>query len=106
MANALRVDVRQSSEQLVNVEFNFKDRHRRLHLVEESGGSIDCLRNKFLDEIQVNFILLESRQQSSGGIVRGFKSYAFAVGVVECLQLHNIGVSNNTHDLQLPVLYG
>lgn len=56
------MDVRQSSEKLVNVEFNFKDRHRRLHLVEESGGSVDSLRDKFLNEIQVNFILLESRQ--------------------------------------------
>lgn len=31
-------------------------------------------------------------------------TYAFAVGVVECFQLYNIGVSHNPHDLEFTVL--
>ena len=35
MADALRVDVRQRSEKLINVELDFEGRHGRLHLIEE-----------------------------------------------------------------------
>lgn len=66
VADALRVDVRQSSEELVNIEFDFEDGHRRLHFVEESGGSVNSLGDKLLDEIEIHFILLESRQRLSG----------------------------------------
>lgn len=51
MANALRVDVCQGSEELVNVEFDFEYGHCRLHLVEEPGSSVHRLRDKFLNEI-------------------------------------------------------
>ena len=32
------------------------------------------------------------------------ETYALAVGVVKGLQLHNVGVSHNSHDLELSVL--
>lgn len=49
VANALRVDVGESPEELVNVQLDLKDRHRCLHLVEESGRTVDSLGNKLLN---------------------------------------------------------
>lgn len=58
MANALRVDVCQCAEQLVCVEFDLKDRHGCLHLVEVSRGTVDSLWNEFLDKVEIDFIFL------------------------------------------------
>ena len=58
MADALRVDVGESAEELVNVELDFEDWHGRLHLVEVSGCAVDCLWNEFLDQVEVDLILL------------------------------------------------
>lgn len=86
MADTLRVDVGESTEELVDVELDFENRHRCLHLVEESRGAVDRFRDELLDKVQVNLIPL------------------LAVGVVKRLQLDNVGVANDAHDLQLTVL--
>ena len=58
MADTLGVDVREGSEELVDVEFYFKDGHGGLHLIEVSGSAIHGLWNELLYQIEVNFILL------------------------------------------------
>lgn len=58
VTDALGVDVGQGSEELIDVEFDLENRHRGLGLVEESRGSVDSLRNEFLDQVEVHFILL------------------------------------------------
>lgn len=58
MADALRMDVGERSEELVDVELDLEYRHGRLHLVEKSRRSVDGLRHELLDEVQVHFILL------------------------------------------------
>jgi len=62
VADALGVDVGERAEELVDVELDLEDGHRRLHLVEESRGPVDGFRNEFLHEIEVDLILLESRR--------------------------------------------
>ena len=52
------MDVGQRSEELVDVQLDFEDRHGSLHLVEISRSSIDCLWDVLEDKIEVDFILL------------------------------------------------
>lgn len=59
MADALRVNVCKGSEELVDVQLDFQSGHGRLHLVEKARGPIDSFGNKLLNEIEINFILLE-----------------------------------------------
>jgi hypothetical protein len=58
MADALRVDVGERAEQLVDVELDLEDGHDRLHLVEVARGAVDSLGHKLEDEVEVHFILL------------------------------------------------
>lgn len=58
MANALRVDVGEGTEQLVSVQLDFQNGHGRLHLVEEARRAIDCLGDVFLDQVQIDLVLL------------------------------------------------
>lgn len=58
MADALGVYVGESAEELVDVELDLKDRHGGLHLVEVSGRTVDGLWNEFLDQIEIDLILL------------------------------------------------
>lgn len=58
VADALRVDVGQSSEELVGVEFDLEYRHGGLVLVEEPGGAVHSFGNELLDQVQVDLILL------------------------------------------------
>lgn len=58
VTDALRVDVRQGSEKLVDVKLDLEDRHGCLHLVEKSRGSVDGLGHELLNKVQVNLIFL------------------------------------------------
>lgn len=60
VADALRVDVRQGPEELVDVELHLEDGHRSLELVEESRRPIDGFRDEFLHQIQVHLVLLRA----------------------------------------------
>lgn len=66
VADALGVDIRQRPEELVSVELHLEDGHSRLQLVKESRSSVDRLGDKFLDEVEVDFVFL---QDVSGGTV-------------------------------------
>jgi hypothetical protein len=58
MADALRVNVGQRSEQLINVEFDFEYGHGLLQLAKVSRGAVDCLWDIFKNEVEVDFISL------------------------------------------------
>lgn len=58
MTNALRVDIGKCTEQLINIELDFEDRHGSLHLVEESRSSVNGLGDKFLHQIEIYFVFL------------------------------------------------
>ena len=105
MADALGVDVGEGAEKLVNVEFDFEDGHGGLELVEVSRGSIDSLWHVLLDEVEVYFILLRCDQRC----LHAHEIIDFAnpvsVGVVECLELDDVWVADDPHNLELSVLH-
>lgn len=86
VADALRVYVCERAEQLVDVELDLEDRHGGFHLVEVAGCAVNSLGDKLENEVEIDFIL------------------AFAIGIVESLELDNVGVSHYPHDLQFSVL--
>lgn len=105
MADALGMDVRERPEQLVDIQLDFEDRHGCLHLVEEPRSSVHRLGHKFLDKVEVHFIFLQGLLVTvTTGARRRAKTYPLPVGVVEGLQLNDVGVSYNSHDLKLTVL--
>lgn len=69
MADALGVDVRKCSEQLVDVQLNFQNRHGDLHLVEKAGCSIDRLGNKLLNQVEVNLVSLQPKSAIVHGML-------------------------------------
>jgi hypothetical protein len=58
VADSLRVNVGQGTEELVDVELYFEYWHGRLYLVEISRSAVDCLGHIFLHQVQVDFVLL------------------------------------------------
>lgn len=58
VTDALRMDVGQGAEELVDVELDLQHRHGCLHLVEVSRRPVDGLRNEFEDKVEVHFIFL------------------------------------------------
>ena len=107
MADTLGMDVCQSSEKLLDVQLDLENWHRRLHLVEEPRGAVNSLWHKLLYQVEVYliFLLVCQRQlRSEGGRWREGPSYAFAVRIVECLELDNVRVADDPHDLKLTVL--
>lgn len=105
VANALRMDVSQGPEELVDVELDFENRHRGLHLVEEAGSTVDGLGNELLHQIEIHLVLLLPCQRLTQSVTCVlYCTYALAIRVVECLELDDIGMPNDAHDLQLTVL--
>lgn len=58
MTDALRVNIRQTTEELVGVEFDLEHRHGGLHLAEVARCTVDGLRDILEDQIEVHFIFL------------------------------------------------
>lgn len=58
MADPLRVDVRERAEELVDVDFDLKNGHCSLQLIEVAGGAVYSLGDILEDEIQVDFFFL------------------------------------------------
>ena len=58
MTNALGMYVCEGTEELVDVELDFKDWHGRLHLVKISRGTVNSLGDIFLYKVEVDLILL------------------------------------------------
>lgn len=106
VADALRMDVCKGAEELVDVEFHFEYRHRGLELVEMARGTVDGLGHEFEHQVQVYFIFLRCDQRClySHEVVKF--ANPITVAVVESLQLHYVGVSHDSHDLQFSVLRG
>lgn len=62
MTDTLGVNVGQGSEELVDVQLDLQRGHGGLHFIEKTRGPIDGLRNKFLDQVEIDLILLISYQ--------------------------------------------
>ena len=58
MADALRVDVGERAEQLVDVELDFQNRHGGLHLVEVPRSAIHGLRYELQDKVEIHLVFL------------------------------------------------
>lgn len=52
------MDVGKGTEELIDVELDFENRHGGLHLVEISRGAVNCFRDIFLNQVEVYFVLL------------------------------------------------
>ena len=116
VADALRMDVGEGAEQLVDIQLHLEGRHRGLHLVEKARRSIDCLGNEFLHEVEVDFVFLSipgpslvrgddrrrGRNSRRPFVVAG--THPLSIRVVEGFQLNDVRMSNNPHDLQFAVL--
>lgn len=63
MADALGVDVGESAEELVDIELDFEVWHGGLHLIEISRGPVDSFGDVFLNQVEVDFILLQAIYQ-------------------------------------------
>jgi hypothetical protein len=58
MTDSNRVDVGKRSEELIHVQLDLKHGHRLFELGIVPACAVHGLRNVFLDEIEVNFVLL------------------------------------------------
>ena len=74
VAYALGMNVRQRSEQLIDIQLDFKYRHGCLHLVEETGCPVYGFGNEFLDKVEIDLIFLLKKDAFSVKILmRGSK---------------------------------
>ncbi len=58
MADALRVDIRERAEELVDVKLDLENRHGRLHFVEIARSAVDSFWDELKDEVEVHLIFL------------------------------------------------
>lgn len=65
MTDPLGVDVGQRAEKLVDIDLDLQDRHRSLHLVEETRGAVNGLWDKFEYQVQVDLVFLDSQSAVS-----------------------------------------
>lgn len=60
VTDALRVNVGQGAEELVNVKLDLQHRHGSLRLVEVSRRPVDGFGNEFENKVEVHFIFLST----------------------------------------------
>jgi hypothetical protein len=66
VADALRVDVGQRAEQLVDVQLDLENGHDGLELAEVSGGAVDGFGDVFQDQVEVDLVSLAGSALSGG----------------------------------------
>jgi hypothetical protein len=100
------VDVGERTEELIDVELDFKDGHHSLHLVEVARCAIDGLGDEFKHEVEVDFVLLWLKRLATRVTQMRMlaDTYPLAIVVEEGLELDNVWMSDDTHDLQFAVL--
>lgn len=108
VADTLRVNVGERAEELVDVQLDFEDGHNRLHLVEVARSTVHGLRNKLEHEIQVHLVFLWLKRLATRNARTRLlaDTYPLAIVVEEGLELDNVGMSDNAHDLEFAVLFG
>lgn len=104
VADTLRVNVGKRTEELVDVELDLEDWHRGLELVKVSRSPVYSLGDKFEHQVEIDLIFLRGDQSClNPHFVIGVAN-PVSVGVVECLELHNVGMADNAHNLQFSIL--
>lgn len=106
MADALGVDVGKRAEQLVDVELDLKDGHGGLEFVEVPRGTVDGFWDELEDQVEVDFIFLRRDQSCLYPHFVIEISNPVTVGVVERLELDDVGMAHDAHDLEFSVLRG
>lgn len=108
MADTLRVNVGERAEELVDVQLDFEDGHNRLHLVEVARSTVHGLGNELKHEIQVHLVFLWLKRLATRNARTRLlaDTYPLAVVVEEGLELDNVGMSDNAHNLEFAVLRG
>lgn len=86
VTDADRVDVCQGSQELVHVQLDLEHWDNLLELGVVPKGAVDGFGDKLEHKVEVDLVLL------------------VAVRVEECLEVDNVGVGYQAHDLQLAVL--
>ena len=71
-----------------------------------SRGAVDGFRDELEDQVQVYFILLRCHQRCLHAHEIIEFSNPVTVGIVERLELDDVWMAHNAHDLQLSVLRG
>ena len=106
MTDALRVDIGERAEELVYVELDFEDRHNGLHLVEVARCTVHSLRDELEHKIEVHLVLLWLKPLAtrSAQIYRALDTYPLTIVVEESLELHDVGMPDNAHDLEFSIL--
>lgn len=69
MADALRVDVGEGTEELVGVQLDLEQGHGSLELVKVPRGAVDGLWDIFEHQVEVDFVLLEKSRHVNEGFV-------------------------------------
>jgi len=106
VADALAVDVGERAEELIYVELHLENRHGGLDFVEVAAGAVDGFRDELEDQVQVDLILLRCHQSCLHTHLCICIAYPVSVGVVESLELDDVGMADDAHDLELSVLGG
>lgn len=60
VTDTLRMNVGESTKELVDVELDLEYWHSRLHFVKIPGRTVDSLWDKFLHKVKIDLILLWS----------------------------------------------
>jgi hypothetical protein len=99
------VDVGERAEELVDVELDFQYWHDRLELIEVPGSTIDGLGDVFEDQVEIDFVFLwRTNQPLCHDPTLFFATYPVTVAVVEGLELNNVGMPDDSHDLEFSIL--
>jgi len=135
MADTQGMNIGQASEQLVHVELDLEHRHGLLDLGIMARSAIHCLGDVFKHQVEENLFLLGQNQlhtltkipsghssrphcisvnNSSASKCRALmhvvifvhlRLYLLPVRVEKGLQIHNVGVRDQPHDLEFAILF-
>jgi hypothetical protein len=100
------VDIGKRTEELIDVKLDFKDWHHSLHLVEVTRCTVDGFGDEFKHEVEVDFVLLWLKRLATQVTQMRMlaDTYPFAIVVEEGLELNNVWMPDDAHDLQFAVL--
>jgi hypothetical protein len=106
VTDALRVDVGEGAEELVDVQLDLEGRHDRLDLIEVARGAVHRLGDEFEDQVEVDFVLLGVLIELALFVNREecHSAHAFTVAVVKGLELDNVWVAHDAHNLEFSIL--
>jgi hypothetical protein len=98
------MNVGERAEELIDVKLDLENRHHRLHLVEIAGCAVHGLGYKFKDQVEIDFIFLRLVSCQQYTWEYRWETYPLAIVIEKGLELNDVGVSHDAHDLKFTVL--